>query len=362
MSRSAVTLADIAQFDELIDVRSPAEFREDHLPGALNSPVLFDEQRALVGTLYKQQSPFEARRLGGALVAENIAIHLKETFHDRPKSWRPLLYCWRGGMRSGSFVTWMRLVGWQACQLEGGYKTWRHHVVDGLGELGRRLQFCVICGATGSGKTLLLSALRQQGAQVLDLEALAIHRGSVLGAIPGHAQPPQKWFETQVYACLRNMDPERPVFIEAESRKIGALYVPEPLVMAMRASSCLELNVARQARLRYLLEDYASLGDKPEELVQKLDFLKGIVDNDTLTRWKRCAQGRDLTTLYSELIAQHYDPLYLRSQNRNFTQFPHAARFYCDDLSPQRLAQLASEILSQDRTATQPKTNDDEPA
>ncbi len=346
MSKSLVTLADIAHFDELIDVRSPAEFGEDHIPDALNYPVLYNEQRALVGTLYKQHSPFEARRLGGALVAENISIHLKETFHDRPKSWRPLLYCWRGGMRSGSFVTWMRLVGWQACQLEGGYKTWRHNVVEGLSQIASRYRFHVICGATGSGKTLLLSALRHQGAQVLDLEALAKHRGSVLGAIPECAQPSQKWFETQVYAHLRAMTTDQPVFIEAESRKIGALYVPEPLVMAMRAAPCIELNVAREARLHYLLKEYALLGNDPEELVRKLSFLKGIVDNQTLERWKNCAMARDLPTLYAELIAQHYDPLYSRSQNRNFLLFPNALRLFTEDLTPPSLGRLAADILN----------------
>ena len=346
MSKILATLADLAEFDEIIDARSPAEFAEDHLPGAINCPVLDDEERALIGTIYKQQSPFEARRLGGALVAENIGRHLRLTLHDRPKQWRPLIYCWRGGMRSGSFVTWMRLVGWQACQLESGYKSWRSHVMAQLAELPTRLDLRVICGATGSGKTAVLDALARQGAQVLDLEGLAAHKGSVLGGLPDRGQPPQKSFETQVCEVLSGFSPDRPIYLEAESRKIGAIFVPEALVTAMRAAPCVEISASPEARLAYLLRDYAWLGAEPQQLFDKLGYLKGLLDNETLARWQAWALARNLPELYAELMAKHYDPLYARSQNRNFSRFPAARRFATEDLSPEGVERLAQEILA----------------
>ncbi|NSL55128.1 tRNA 2-selenouridine(34) synthase MnmH [Uliginosibacterium aquaticum] len=345
MSRTTVTLAELGDFDEIIDVRSPAEYQEDRIPGAINCPVLDNEQRALIGTLYKQHSPFEARRLGGALVAENIAHHLKETLCDRPKNWRPLLYCWRGGMRSGSFATWMRLVGWQACQLEGGYKTWRQHVIDELVRLPAALDLRVICGPTGSAKTAVLQALAAQGAQVLDLEGLAAHKGSVLGGLPGQPQPAQKWFENLIEQALKCFDPARPVFVEAESRKIGALFIPEVLIERMRAALCIEIEASREARVEYLLRDYAWLGERPAELAQKLGFLKGLQANETLSRWQDWALARALPELYAELIDLHYDPLYARSQNRNFTRFPQAQRCKTNDLSTAGIEQLAASIL-----------------
>lgn len=350
MSKAVVTLADISQFDEIIDVRSPAEYAEDRIPGAINLPVLDDEQRALIGTLYKQHSPFEARRLGGALVAENIAHHLKTTLADRPKNWRPLLYCWRGGMRSGSFVTWMRLVGWQACQLENGYKTWRQHVIDELAAIPARLDLRVLCGPTGSAKTAVLTALSAQGAQVLDLEGIAAHKGSVLGGLPDQGQPAQKWFETCVQQTISRFDPARPVFVEAESRKIGAIFVPEALIARMRAAPCIEIAATRDARIEYLLRDYAWLGEEPAQLVRKLGYLKGIIDNESLARWQAWASERALPALYAELIDKHYDPLYTRSQNRNFARFDAAGRFSTDDLSEAGVDTLATTILESTRS------------
>lgn len=346
MTKTSVTLADLAQFDEIVDARSPAEYAEDHIPGAINCPVLDDEQRARIGTIYKQVSPFDARRIGGALVAENIARHLQERFEDRPKKWRPLVYCWRGGLRSGSFVTWLRFVGWQACQLEGGYKSWRRHVVARLAELPAQLSFRVICGATGSGKTRLLDALATQGAQVLDLEALAAHRGSVLGALPDRKQPAQKWFESCLLQGLTSFDPRRPVYVEAESRKIGSIFVPEALIETMRASPCLALEATRAARLDYLLQDYGWFADRPHELVGSLGRLKGLVDNATLARWQDWAAQGNLPELFAELIDRHYDPLYARSQDRCYTHIDEARRFGTADLSAAGLSALACQILA----------------
>lgn len=346
MTRTSVTLTDLTQFDEIVDARTPSEYAEDHIPGAINCPVLDDEQRAQVGTIYKQVSPFEARRIGGALVAENIARHLKERFADRPKQWKPLVYCWRGGLRSGSFVTWLRFVGWQAAQLEGGYKTWRSHVLRRLDEIPKQLNFRVICGPTGSGKTKLLDALATQGAQVLDLETLAAHRGSVLGALPDQAQPTQKWFDSKLLTQLETFHLERPVFIEAESRKIGAIFLPTTLLEAMRAAPCIALETQRDARIDYLLKDYGWFADQPQELVTKLGYLRGLTDNATLSRWQDWAAACNLPDLFGELIDRHYDPLYARSQNHCYTQYEHASRFELIKLDEKELASVAREILA----------------
>ncbi|MDR0250137.1 MAG: tRNA 2-selenouridine(34) synthase MnmH [Burkholderiales bacterium] len=335
-----------ADADEIIDVRSPAEFAEDHLPGARNFPVLDNEERAAIGTLY-QSSPFEARKAGAAMVARHIAHYLGDEFADRPKSWRPLVYCWRGGMRSASFVTWLRLIGWRAMQLTGGYKTWRRHVLQTLDDLPPRYRWRVICGPTGSAKTRLLAALAACGEQTLDLEALAAHKGSVLGALPDTPQPSQKAFETQLSETLAALDPARPVYVEAESRKIGRVALPNALIDAMRNADCLELLPSPEVRLRYLLDDYAYLGQDPQNLCEQLERLRGFIDNAALERWQQWSQNGNLPDLFSELLTRHYDPLYARSQYRHFSKLHNAPRFQPDGLSEATLTALVEKIVQQ---------------
>ncbi len=335
----------LTEFDDIIDVRSPAEYADDHIPGAMNCPALNNPQRAQVGTIYKQVSAFEARKLGGALVARNLAQALLDHFQDKPKSWRPLIYCWRGGQRSGSFVTWFRLIGWDACQLEGGYKRFRRQVIDELARLAPQASLRVVCGATGSAKTRLLEALAAQGAQVLDLEALAAHKGSLLGALPGIAQPTQKSFETRLYSQLQRLDLAQPVFVEAESRKIGAVQIPDGLLQRMREAPCLTLDATRDARIEFLLRDYAYLGDDVPALKLKIEAMRTLQSNETLAKWKALADAGDLRTLFGEFIDRHYDPLYQRSQNRNYAAFADAPVFAVDDLSSGSLASLAARIL-----------------
>ncbi|WP_018989855.1 tRNA 2-selenouridine(34) synthase MnmH [Aromatoleum toluclasticum] len=346
MKKGIATVAQLNTFDEFIDARSPAEFEEDHIPGAISCPVLDNEQRAIVGTIYKQQSAFDARRIGAAMVAENIARHLRERFQDKPKDWRPLVYCWRGGQRSGSFVTWLRLIGWDACQLEGGYKNWRRMVVTELETLPQRFDLRVLCGATGSGKTRVLEQLAALGAQVLDLEDLAAHKGSVLGALPDRPQPTQKSFETRLYEKLHGFDPAHPVFVEAESRKIGRIHLPEGLIAHMRASPCVAIEATRDARIEFLVRDYDYLGDDVPDLQNRINFLRGLQSNEVIDRWKDLARQQDLHTLYGEFIDLHYDPLYQRSQNRNFARFPEAPSFACNDLTPAGIRELAQRILA----------------
>jgi len=337
------TLDERTGFDEIVDVRSPAEFAEDHIPGALNCPVLNNEERHEVGLLYAQ-SPFKARKLGAALVAKNIAAMLEAHFQDRPKHWRSLVYCWRGGMRSQSAALWFNLIGWRTGQLVGGYKTWRRHVVGLLATLPATFQWRVICGATGSGKTRLLSALAARGEQTLDLEALAAHKGSVLGGLPDQKQPTQKWFESCLADRVERLNPEKVVYVEAESRKIGTCALPNALIEAMRAAPCIEICATQQARLAYLLDDYAYLGDNPTAFAGRLERLRGLIDNTTLDRWKTWAFERNLPPLFQELIARHYDPLYARSQHKNYHHLNGARQLITDDLSEEGFRKMAEEI------------------
>lgn len=346
------TVAQVGEFDTIIDVRSPAEYADDHIPGAINCPVLDDEERIRVGTLYKQVSPFAARKLGAVLVARNIARHLEEKFSERPKSWRPLVCCWRGGQRSGSFTLVLREIGWPARRLEGGYKAWRHHVIAGLEELPARLPFRVVAGPTGSAKSRLLEALAAQGALVLHLEELAAHKGSVLGDLPGAAQPSQKTFETKLYVALAELAersaraPGQPVYVEAESRRIGALRLPAALNDAIRSAPCLFIDAGLPARVDYLLDDYAYLCSAAK-LREPLLRLKELQGRERVERWLQLAQAGDFRSLVGELLTLHYDPLYARSQPRNFARFADAPRYRVDDLSRASLEALAARILDE---------------
>jgi len=339
-------VAQLADFDEVIDVRSPAEFAEDRLPRAINCPVLDNLQRAHVGTLYKQESPFAAKKLGAVLVARNIAEHIEQRFLDRPRDWRPLVYCWRGGQRSGAFSHILRQIGWDAQRLEGGYKAWRRHVLDQLATVPQRLRYCVIGGATGSGKSRLLEALALEGAQVLHLEAIAEHKGSVLGGLSRASQPSQKMFESRLFLALAGFSPEQPVFVEAESRRIGQLQLPDALLEMIRASPGLHIDATTSARIDFLLRDYDYFLADPLWLIEKLRHLQGLQSQETISRWVDLVTARDFRVLVGELLELHYDPLYQRSQARNYLAFKTAVGLSTGDLSPAGIARLARQILA----------------
>ncbi|MEW6313367.1 MAG: tRNA 2-selenouridine(34) synthase MnmH [Pseudomonadota bacterium] len=324
-TNTATTVAQLAKFDEVIDVRSPGEFALDHIPGAENFPVLDDAERARVGTLYKQVSPFEARKLGAALVARNIARHLEQSFLAKPKNWQPLVYCWRGGKRSAAMVTILREIGWHAMQLEGGYQSYRRRVIADLQALPAQVRFRVVCGLTGSGKSLLLQALDRLGAQVLDLEALAAHRGSVLGNLPGAPQPTQKMFESTIWEKLRRFDPRHPVFVEAESKKIGKLHIPDALIESMRAGSCLRLETGSAWRVVLLKREYAHFLQQPQLLKQQLDHLTELYGRERLAAWHALIDAGHWDEAVEQLLVTHYDPAYTKSTLHNYRRLAEAA-------------------------------------
>lgn len=352
------TLEQRRDFDDIIDVRTPAEFADDHLPGAINAPVLSNEERVLIGTIYKQESVFKANRLGAALVAQNIANHLQGQFADRPREWKPLIYCWRGGKRSASMTEWFNLIGWKARQLEGGYKTWRRHVLAELAQLPTELKFIVLTGPTGSGKTRLLHSLNKAGAQTLDLEALARHRGSLLGAYPNEPQPSQRAFESELYTVIEGLDSNQPIFVEAESRRIGQRDLPASLMQSMHAGRCVKVEVTMAERIGFLLEDYASLFANPDDFKLKLSYLKQLHGKQRIADWQQLIDSDHRAELFGALVEQHYDPAYKRSSHSHYEGLGNALPFAYNPMNDHdtRQAQALLNALQLDHTAVQGAT------
>lgn len=339
-------LARLAQFDAILDVRSPGEFAEDHVPGAVNVPVLDDAERAEVGTLHKQVSAFAARRRGAVLIARNIARHVETLFADKPRDWRPLVYCWRGGARSGAMTHVLERIGWHAHQLAGGYRAYRRTVLAALLVLPQRFDLRVICGTTGSGKSRLLGALARAGAQVLDLEQLAQHRGSVLGALPAQRQPSQKMFETRIWWTLRAFDPQRPVFVESESRKVGDLRVPDALIERIRAAQCVRVELPLAERVRLLRDEYLHFEADPQALLAQLDCLVPLHGRERIESWKALARQGQWDTLVERLLVEHYDPAYQRSIRRNFARIDAAPTVRPASASEAAYAELARSLAA----------------
>ncbi len=335
----------LPEFDSVIDARSEGEYAQDHLPGAVNWPTLNDEQRRSIGTLYAQVNPFEARKRGAAIAARNIAEHIERDVIDKAKDWKPLTYCWRGGQRSGALALILSQIGFRVTLVEGGYKAFRAAVVQDIPRRVSTLDWRVIGGSTGSGKTRLLQALAAQGAQVLDLEALACHRSSVLGAIPGQAQPTQKRFDTLIWQALRPLQSGRPVFIESESKKVGDVAVPSALVDAMRNAPCLDLVLPDAERVALLLEDYDFFVRDIDSFCERLDVLKAFKGKALVELWQAQVRAGDIAPVVQALLTEHYDPTYLASMQRNFLHFNDATIIAPDDHSTAAMARLAKKIL-----------------
>lgn len=299
--------------DTVIDVRSPAEFAEDHVPGAINLPVLSNEERAEVGTIYVQQSPFLARKIGAAMVFRNAANHIEQTLSQHEGGWRPLVYCWRGGQRSGSFTYLLQQIGWRAEMIKGGYQSYRRLVNAMLYETELPYQLVLLDGYTGTAKTDVLQHVANAGGQVLDLEGLANHRGSLLGDMPGD-QPSQKAFESRLAGALVRLDPARPVLVEAESSKIGARIIPPRLWSLMKEAPRIEVSAPLEARCQYLLRTYGDNLPAPDVLAETLNRLRVHRSNAVVDSWIELIDAGDMAGLAKALMVQHYDPAYQTSR------------------------------------------------
>ncbi len=340
---SAITAETLSRYSDVIDVRSPAEFALDHVPGAINLPVLDDAQRHEVGTLYVQSSKFLAARIGAALVARNIADHLDGPLADRPGSWAPLIYCWRGGNRSGAMATILSRVGWRVGVVEGGYRTYRRGVVRRLYEEAPPLRVVLVAGPTGSGKTVLLDRARPLGAQVLDLEALAAHRGSLFGGLKAEAQPSQRMFESRLLHALDALDPARPVLVEAESSRIGQISLPPAIWSRMVEAPRIEIDAPAAARARHIVETYADITADLAAIEEALSRLPRHIGREQRDAWRALARAGDFLALSEQLIHVHYDPAYRRSGATRTG--PVAARLTLDDLDPAALSEAAARLV-----------------
>jgi tRNA 2-selenouridine synthase len=314
-------LGSLARFNTIIDARSESEYALDRLPSAVNWPTLNDVERHEVGTQYAQINAFEAKKRGAALAAKNIAGHIEREVIALPKSWRPLVYCWRGGKRSGSLALILSEIGFEVTLIDGGYKAFRSAMVEDIARLSKRFNYRVICGPTGSGKTRLLQGLADNGAQVLDLEALAEHRSSVLGLIPGQEQPSQKQFDMRVWHALKALDPSRTVWAESESKKVGNVSIPDALMSGLRASPCARVELPVEERVKLLLEDYAFFVKDPDFFCKRLDVLRDLRGHAVINMWHEQIRAGQVAQVVKELLELHYDPGYLSSTRRNFSQF-----------------------------------------
>ena len=336
----------LGNFSDVIDARSEGEFAEDHLPSAINWPSLHNDERQIVGTQYKQINAFEAKKLGAALVAKNIAAHIERDVISKPRDWQPLVYCWRGGKRSGSLALILDQIGFNVTLVDGGYKAFRAALVADIPQLAVQFDYRVICGTTGSGKTRLLQALAGLGAQVLDLEALANHRSSVLGVIPGKPQPTQKAYDSLIWAALKSFDATQPVYIESESKKVGNVTIPEGLISAMRAAPCLQIELSEDDRVALLLEDYDFFVKDIEFFCDRLGALTQARGKDVVTDWQARSRSGDIASVVRELLVDHYDPVYLQSMKRNFAQYADAIKIAPENHSLPAMQALAAQLLA----------------
>ncbi|MDD9979281.1 MAG: tRNA 2-selenouridine(34) synthase MnmH [Boseongicola sp.] len=329
-----------APFDTIIDVRAPSEFAEDHIPGAINLPVLDDAERARVGTIYKQESPFKARKIGAALVSRNAARHLDGPLAEKEGGWQPLVYCWRGGQRSGSFASILAQIGWRTKTLAGGYKSYRQKVVSSLYETAPPSPVILLDGNTGTGKSELLELLKTRGIQTIDLEALANHRGSALGGQGD--QPSQKMFESKLAAIVSDLDPSRAVVVEAESSKIGRLNLPGAFFNAMRDAPRISIAAPVEARISFLIDAYSDVLSEPASLMDRLDLLVPLRGRAQVDDWKKCVATGDFAKVARGLIELHYDPRYEKSRKANTAKTKR--QFTTERLDETGLEKLADQV------------------
>jgi tRNA 2-selenouridine synthase len=340
-------MLDFSQYDLIIDARSPREYAEDHVPGAINLPVVDNDEYAEVGTVHRD-SPHEAYLIGVRYSLRNIADNIDRVIRDYPARSPVLVYCFRGGKRSRLWFDALDTIGYKVERMKGGWKAYRRWVNAELEIVPGRFKYHVLCGPTGCGKTRLLQALREAGAQVLDLEELALHRGSLLGAIPGIEQPSQKWFESLVLQALMDFDPDKPVWLEAESKKIGERQVPAALFSAMHAGVCFRVDAPMGERIKLWREDYRHFEADPEAMLEQLQHLRTLVGSEEYDHWKALADHRDMPALFERLMVAHYDPAYERSMRRNYPDIDRAEQVALVSLDAGVLRKVAEGLAARE--------------
>lgn len=298
----------------ILDVRSPGEFAEDHMPGARNVPMLNDAQRAEVGTLHRQDA-FAARKLGAHYTTGAICRMLAEPWlANASRATGFMVYCARGGQRSGALATVLSQIGFPVFRLRRGYKTYRRYVLERFHQPLPQPVY-VLYGYTGSGKTLLLQRLRD-AFHVIDLEGAAHHRGSILGGHDRERQPSQRQFETQLALTLECFQSDKPLLLEGESRKVGLCRIPKGLWQAMVTGIHLWVDIPRATRRALILDEYADLKNS-ESLQTLLPNLNAYLPKTVRAELSEALGEQDWPRLVELLLVHHYDPLYARANKKD---------------------------------------------
>ena len=331
----------------VIDARSEREYAEDHVPGAINLPVVDNDEYAEVGTTHRADK-HRAYLIGVSYALKNIARSIENLVAQYPKDARMLVYCFRGGKRSKLWVDALATIGYRVDRLPGGWKAYRAWVREQLEQLPRRFRYNVLCGPTGCGKTRLLSALESAGAQVLELEGLAQHHGSLIGDLPGIEQPTQKWFDSMLLNKLRGFDPGRAVWVESESKKIGAIQLPDALLDTFRCGNLFNVQAPMSERVKLWREDYGHFEADPPALLQRLRHLRPLIGGEEFALWEKLGAERRMPELFERLMCAHYDPAYARSIARNFPHYDKARKLELACLDMTSLNALARNLHESD--------------
>jgi len=293
----------------LVDVRSEGEFEAGHIRGAINIPLLNNEERILVGTDYKQKGQLEAIRTGFRLVGPRLNQVIDKTLAIAPTK-SILVHCWRGGMRSSNFGDFVNMAGIETHILTGGYKAYRHKALE---TLALPFRFKVVGGCTGSGKTDILHALANAGEQVLDLEGLAHHKGSVFGGLMMPAQPTTEQFQNNLFEEILMLDVSKPIWIEDESVAIGHVFLPESIWRTLNTSPIIEIDVARDIRVGRLVKEYGH-ADRPSFL-KAMEKITKRLGGQHFAAAKEKLEKDDMASVI-DILLTYYDKAYLNGLER----------------------------------------------